>query len=139
MLVDICSGETVFEPADGRLAGQCRILIRQPLTGYFHYRIAPQFIAVISILIATGNLENPLLEKLKNLMFDIAGMAPIPQRIGHFADHTYPVFNLAEEKKSGVRTDLTSIEIGFNLLAGNAPVKSFKNLTIVFIILSFKI
>ena len=52
-------------------------------------------------------------------MFDITGVAPVPQGISHFADQTYPVFNLPEEKKPGIGTDLTAIEISFNLFVGN--------------------
>jgi hypothetical protein len=82
-------------------------------------RIFPQLIAVVSILITADNLENPLLEKLKKLMFDIAGVAPVPQRISHFADQTYPVFNLSEEKKTGIGTNLAAIEIGLDFFVGN--------------------
>jgi hypothetical protein len=117
--IKIVTGDAILKPADGGLAGQL-FLIGQPLTGYFHDRIFPQLIAVISILITAENLENPLLEKLKKLMFGITGMAAIPQRISHFADQTYPVFNLPEEKKPGIKTDLTAIEISFNFLIGNA-------------------
>ena len=90
--IKICSGETIFKPSDGRLAGQCQIVIRQSRKGYFHYWILPQLIVVISILIAAGNLEIPLLEKLEKLMFDITGMAQVPQRIGYFFDQAYPGF-----------------------------------------------
>jgi hypothetical protein len=118
--IKICSGETVLKPADGRLAGQWWILIRQPLTGYFHNRIAPQFIAVIAVLIAAGDLENPLFEKLEELMFDITGMASVPQGISHFTDQADAVFNLSEEKKTSVGTDLTAVKIGFNFLIRKA-------------------
>jgi len=50
-------------------------------------------------------------------------MAPVPQGISHFADQTYPVFNLPEEKKSGIGADLTAIEIGFNFFVGNGSKK----------------
>jgi len=122
--ITVYSGETIFKPAEGRLTGQRRAVIRQSPTGYFHYRIFPQLIAVISIFITTGNLENPLFEKLKELMFDITGMAPVPKGISHFPDQTYPVFNLPEEKKSSIGTDLTAIEIGFNFFIGNSFKKS---------------
>jgi hypothetical protein len=118
--VKVGPGETIFKPADSRLAGQGRILIGQPLTGYFHYRVAPHLIAVIAILIAAGNLENPLLEKLEKLMFNITGMTPVPKRISHFADQSYPGLNLPEEKKPGIGTDLSTIEIGFNFFIGKA-------------------
>jgi hypothetical protein len=118
--VKVSPGETIFKPAYGRLRSQIRLIIGQSLTGYFHYRIFPQLVAVVSILIAAGNLENPLLEKLKELMFDITGVAPVPQRISHFADQTYPVFNLPEEKKTGIGTDLSTVEISFNFFVEKA-------------------
>jgi hypothetical protein len=118
--IKVGARDTVLKAAYGRLTGQCRLIIGQSLSGYFHYRIFPQLFAVISILITAGNLENPLLEKLEKPMFNITGMAPVPQGISHFADQTYPVFNLPEEKKSGIGTDLTAIEIGFNFFIGNS-------------------
>jgi hypothetical protein len=118
--VKVCPGETVFKPADGRLAGQGRILLRQSLTGYFHDRIFPQSIAVICVFITAGDLENPLLEKLEELMSDITGVAPVPQGLSHFPDKPYPIFNLPEEQKPGIGTDLTAIKIGLNFFIGNA-------------------
>ena len=115
----ILSDQIVWWRKPFRLAGQWWILIRQPLTGDFYYRIISQFIAVIAVLIAAGNLENPLLEKLKELMFDITGMALVSQRIGHFADQPYPGLNLPEKKKSGIGADLTAIKIRLNFLIRN--------------------
>jgi hypothetical protein len=117
--VKVCPGETIFKSAYGRLAGQSNLIIGQSFTGYFHYRIVPQFIAVVSILITAGNLENALLEKFKHLMFDITGVAAITNNISYFADDPNPVFNFPEEKKSGIGTDLAAIEIGLNFLIGN--------------------
>jgi hypothetical protein len=94
----ICSVETVFKQVDGRLAGHGQIIIGRPLTGYFHYRIAWQFIDVIEILIETGDLKNPLLKKLKELMFDITAPPPGPEGISHFTDQTYAVSNLRRKR-----------------------------------------
>jgi hypothetical protein len=60
-----------------------------------------------------------LLEKLEKLMFDITGMPPVLQGISHFADQTYPAFNLPEEKNSCIGADLTAIKISFNFFVGN--------------------
>ena len=121
--VKICPGETVLKATDGRLTGQ-RLSLRQPFTGYFHYRILPQLITVVAILITTSNLENPLPEKLEKLMFDITGMAPVSQGISHFSDQAYPLFNLPEEKKPVIGADLSPVEISFNFFARNALKKS---------------
>jgi len=51
-------------------------------------------------------------------MFDITGMVPVPQGISHFADQTYLVFNLPDEKKSAIGTDLSIVEISFNFFVG---------------------
>jgi len=120
--IEVGPGETIFKPADGRLTGQLLLIIGQSLTGYFQDRVFPQLIAVISILITAGDLEYPLLDKLEKLMFDITGMAPVPQGISHFSDQTYPVFNLPQEKKSGIGADLPAIKISFNFFVG----KGFK-------------
>jgi hypothetical protein len=117
--IKVRTRNAVLKPADGRLTGQLLLIIGQSLAGYFHYRVLPQFITVVSILITAGNLENPLLEKLEKLMFDITGMPPVLQGISHFADQTYPAFNLPEEKNSCIGADLTAIKISFNFFVGN--------------------
>jgi len=71
----------------------------------------------------SSNLENPLLEKLEKLMFDITGVAPVPQGDSHFADQTWPVFDLSEEKKTGVGANLSAIEIGLDFLVRNTLKK----------------
>jgi len=118
--VKVCTCEAVFKPADGGLTGQRHLIIGQSLTGYFHDWVFPQLVAVIAILIAASNLENPLLEKFTKLMFNITGMTPVPQRVSYFAYQPYPVFNLPEKKNSSIRTDLPAFKISLILFAGNA-------------------
>jgi hypothetical protein len=117
--IKICFGKRVLKTADGRLTGQGRIFLRKSFTGYFHHRIVPQFIAVVAVLIAAGNLEDPLLEQFAKLMFDITGMATVMQRVDHFANKSHPVLHLAEEKKPRVGTDLPAGKIRFNFFMGN--------------------
>jgi hypothetical protein len=113
------SRKTVLKTADGRLTGQLCAVFRRLPTGYFHHRIFPQLIGVVPILISAGNLENPLLDKFTKLMSDITWSATVPQGVGHFAYQTYPVFNLPEEKNSGIRTDLSTFKISFNFFTRN--------------------
>ena len=58
--IQVRSGDRVLQPGHRRLTGQSIPRDRQPLTGRFQDRIMPELIAIIGILIATGNLKNPL-------------------------------------------------------------------------------
>jgi hypothetical protein len=50
-------------------------------------------------------------------------VAPVPQGDSHFADQTWPVFDLSEEKKTGVGANLSAIEIGLDFLVRNTLKK----------------
>jgi len=72
-------------------------------------------------------------------------MAPVSQGISHFTDQTYPLFNLPEEKKSGIGADLSTVEVSFNFFARNAFKKKqlfgtiFHGCFLVFFVLTYYI
>ena len=130
--VKIRARKPVLKPAHGGLTGQ-RLLTRKLLTGHLQHRIIPQFIRIIAILPAAGNLEHSLLEKFDDLMFNISGMSAIPKHLGHPVKKTHLSFHLTQEKEPGIRADFSPLEVCFDFFSTNIFKKKQLFCIIIFV------
>lgn len=64
------TGNHVLQPAEGRLAGKVIAAFRKTVEGHLESGILPHGIAVVAVLIAAGDLVDPLGDQVRDRMHD---------------------------------------------------------------------
>jgi len=104
----------VLQTREPRLAGQRRILGKL-LAGHLQGRVVPQRVRIVGILVAAGDLEDPLFEHVQERMPGIAGMAAIVQNLGDAVEKLQAAFNFPKEEHAGVGRDFAARKVEFEL------------------------
>jgi hypothetical protein len=107
----LCCTTTIERPLrEGGLTGQGRI-IRQAATGQLEERIMPQGIGIVLLLIAAGELEDPLPDERLKRVLDRAGA---PVRDGRSKDSAEPEGGIGfrQPGETAIRGQVASIEAG---------------------------
>jgi hypothetical protein len=99
----------VLQPGERRLTGQVGIVEREPVAHQFEERIAPQRRGIVLILVATGNLHDPLPNQPLERMPDGAG-APIRDHGSQGGAEPERIIGVAQPEQTAVTGQPAQIE-----------------------------
>ena len=102
----------VLQAGEGRLARQVGLGVREPPAHEFEERVGAERIGVVLVLVAAGDLEDPLADQLGER---VTGLGPTPVRDEPGEGSTDPdgVFRLAQPGQAPIRGKSPCIEARF--------------------------
>jgi len=101
------------------MAGQVIPCYRQTITGHLHRRIRSQTIAIVRILIAQGDLIDPLTPKITEAMIHITLMPIIRYTVTKTLNQPYGLVHSSKINNTAVTCQPAAIEVGLHFFTGN--------------------
>ena len=114
LLVPILCPCAQFHPVQRALARQ-RLLQLLPARQNTQYRISPQLLVSVPILLAQRQTINPLREHLQNRMLHLLLIPPVQKTICQSRQQIHPPVNLAQEESAAVGADRAAVKTGHDL------------------------
>jgi hypothetical protein len=85
-------------------------------------RVLAQFVMIVEILIPQRQAKDALSHQCRDLMLDVARVAPIDEAVGEAAHQTETAINLSQQQRTCVRGDVPAVETGHHRM----PLNRFK-------------
>jgi hypothetical protein len=90
--------------------------LRQSVTAHLKDSISSKIITIVTIFIASGNLEYLLSKKFFHGMIDVPGISSVNNTVADAVNQMEPVFYFTQQQKSSITA---------NLVAGKTQFSSF--------------
>jgi len=109
--IELRTGNHVFESAEGRLAGKVIAAFRKTVEGHLESGILPHGIAVVAVLIAAGDLVDPLGDQVRDRMHDRRCPTGIGNAIGKLRNDPGHGLDFLQQQDTGIAGGVATLEI----------------------------